>query len=218
MRLLFGPRRIAMTFKAPRPPGIRLGEVEGEAHDALRLGVEALDAAGATHWITYGTLLGLVREGRLLPHDDDIDIAVMSGADASRITAEMERRGLRRTLEEAGPDGVSKLKYALGPVVVDLFMVHDEGAAWADYCRLATRSLVRDTHPPVTVRRRQLDGLDLPVPGDAETYLVHLYGPGWRQPVTRWHWYLSPANSEVLAHWRDLPRLAERWLRWKIKG
>lgn len=216
IKLLFGPRRIETTFKAPRPPDIRLGEVADEAREALRLAVEALDEAGAVHWVTYGTLLGLVREGRLLPHDDDIDLAVLAGADTARITAAMERRGLRRILEQVGRDGVGKLKYAMGLVVIDLFVVQDEDGVLVDYCPVARRSLVRDTHPPVTIVRRELGGLQLPVPSDAEGYLVHLYGTSWRQPVTAWNWYLSPPNAEVIAHWRDLPRLTERWLRWRL--
>jgi len=215
VRLLFGPRRIEMTYSAPRPGKIRLGEVAGEARETLRLAVEALDAAGATHWVTYGTLLGLVREGRLLPHDDDIDLAVLVGAEAARIRDEMLARGLGLLLEEVGPGGVSKLKFSRGQVVIDLFFVREEGPLWADYCTLVRRSLVRSTHPPSRIEMRQLGGLLLPVPSAAEAYLAHLYGPHWGQPVTDWNWYLSPPNAEVLAHWLDLPRLAERWLRWR---
>lgn len=215
MRLLFGPRPITELFKGPRPRRVRLAEVAEEAREALRLAVEALAEAGAVAWVTYGTLLGLVREGRLLPHDDDVDIAVMAGARSDRIKVGMAARGLSLMLDEVGPEGVSKLKFTHGAVAIDLFFVRDEGQVWADYCTLVRRSLLRSTHPPVTVEMRELGGLVLPVPRDAEAYLVHLYGEGWRQPVTDWNWYMSPPNAEVLAHWADVPRLAERWMRWK---
>jgi hypothetical protein len=218
MRLLLRPRPIAVHFKGPRPRPIRLGEVDEEAREALRLGVAALAEAGATAWVTYGTLLGLVREGRLLPHDDDIDLAVMAGADAAAIKAEMARRGLVLHLDEGDAAGTTKLKFLHGQVVLDLFFVRDEGRLWAEYCALAHRSMVRNTHPPVTVVARELSGLTLPVPAEAEAYLTHLYGDGWRQPVSNWSWYMSPPNAEIIAHWSELARLAERWVRWKRRG
>lgn len=218
MRLRFGPRPIRVTFRGPRPRSVRLADIAGEAWEALRLATDALAEAGAVTWVTYGTLLGLVREGRLLPHDDDIDFAVMAGADVERIKAGMAARGLALLIEEVAPDGVSKLKFNRGPVVIDLFFVRVEGAVWADYCTLVRRSLLRSTHPPVTVETREFSGLALPVPAAAEAYLAHLYGAGWRQTVSNWNWYMSPPNSEIIAHWGDAPRLAERWVRWKWRG
>lgn len=215
MRLRFGPRPISATFKGPRLRPVRLAEVDDEARAALRLAVEALAEAGAIAWVTYGTLLGLVREGRLLPHDDDVDIAVMAGADGERVKAAMMARGLSLLLDEVGPWGVSKLKFNRGQVVIDLFFVHAEGSVLADYCTLVRRSLLRSTHPPVAIEVRELGGMVLPVPCNAEAYLAHLYGAGWRQPVTSWNWYMSPPNAEVIAHWSEAPRLVERWVRWK---
>lgn len=45
----------------------------------LKYIVEILDSAGVKWWIDHGTLLGLVRESRLLPWDDDIDISIFLG-------------------------------------------------------------------------------------------------------------------------------------------
>ncbi len=215
MRLRSGPRPIATRFTGRQPRRIRLEDVPDEAREALRLGIEALAEAGATAWVTYGTLLGLVREGRLLPHDHDVDIAVMPVADDAPIRAAMAARGLTLLLDEADSSGTSKLKFVHGPVVLDLFFIREEGGVWVDYCTLMKLSLLRNTHTHVAIEARVLDGLTLPVPRDAETYLAHLYGPGWRTPVTRWSWYLSPPNAEMIVHWAELPRLAEKVWRWK---
>ena len=42
----------------------------------LRLVAAALDGAGVRWWVDHGTLLGLVREGRPLPWDDDLDVSL----------------------------------------------------------------------------------------------------------------------------------------------
>lgn len=204
MRLRFGRSPIVRTVDTPWVPRRRLGEVPDEAMHALRLAVEALEAAGAQPWVTYGTLLGLVREGRLLPHDDDIDLAVSGSADAAGIMSAMTDRGFVANIEEHDDAGVTKQKFELGPILVDLFFVRQTGGLWTDLSRAGEHSVVRFTHPPVEIVRTRLGGLELPVPAATEAYLVHCYGSGWRQPVTVWNWFLSPPNAELLLHWRDL--------------
>jgi len=44
----------------------------------LRRVVEILDRENIKYWICHGTLLGIIRENRLLPWDNDIDIGVFS--------------------------------------------------------------------------------------------------------------------------------------------
>lgn len=53
---------------------------------ALRATHELLDTAGIWHCVTYGTLLGAVRNGELIPWDHDFDLFVRP-ADVSRILA-----------------------------------------------------------------------------------------------------------------------------------
>ena len=218
MPLLFAPYPISATY-AHSGPRIRrplLGAVRGEAGLALREASAALRAAGAVHWVTYGTLLGWHREGGFLAHDGDLDIAVLAGADPRAIAREMALRGLVQVNEELGPHGVGKQKFLLGPVLVDCFFVRPEGGMLVDESKLATGSRQRGTHPDTGLAEARFGADLLPAPADIEAYLAHLYGATWRVPVARWSWMFSPPNARNHIYWRDLPWWIKARARWHV--
>jgi hypothetical protein len=67
----------------------------GDTREHLRKVCEILESGGVRYWLESGTLLGVVREGKVLPWDHDIDIGVWA-EDFPKL------RGLRRTFRRAG--------------------------------------------------------------------------------------------------------------------
>jgi lipopolysaccharide cholinephosphotransferase len=39
--------------------------------------VRALNSAGCLYWVDFGAALGLYRDGKLIPHDNDLDMVVL---------------------------------------------------------------------------------------------------------------------------------------------
>ena len=56
-----------------------------QALNLLRATVEVLNDVGIRYYLDFGTLLGAVREGELIPWDDDIDISLLDEDDYYKI-------------------------------------------------------------------------------------------------------------------------------------
>jgi len=139
-----------------------------------------LAAADIPVWLTGGTVLGALRHGGFVPHDDDVDLECME-ADFDRIAAALSvdpnlsfRRGgmwkrwrvLHAGVPEAG-------------VELDIFLREeslDEG----------------DKHFPsrdeiFPLRRYEFNGILLPGPGSPDAWLRRCYGEDWNSTVRVWN-------------------------------
>jgi SAM-dependent methyltransferase len=196
------------------------------------------DQVGVPAFICYGTLLGAVRNGRLIGHDNDVDIAYLSD---KAFPVDVVREGFRveRMLKAAGwrvrrGSGTRlnvQVRLGDGSVrFVDIFTAH-----WVEG-RLYIPSdtgfeLPRTTMLPLTTV--ELHGRPLPAPADPETLLAATYGEGWRVPdpafqystptwlsrrlggwfgglmARRKHW-----DSFYAGQWRAVPKKPSAFARW----
>jgi hypothetical protein len=188
---------------------------------------------GVEPFTCYGTLLGLVRDGRLIAHDDDADLAYLSAhehpADVVRESYAVERH-LRQK-------GHLVFRHSAGHI-----QLHFEEDGYFDVFT-AFRTGGR-TYLCFQVGDEELDLTDrtelrlgerlLPAPVDSERLLSATYGAGWRTPdpsfrfVTPWrvrsrlmawmgefnvnrdYWddfYASPAAD-------DVPLVESTFVRW----
>lgn len=63
-----------MKVEVKAYPPINLDPLKPHALEVLDTGLELMDCK---HWISSGTLLGLYRDKRLIPHDTDLDVNVL---------------------------------------------------------------------------------------------------------------------------------------------
>lgn len=161
-----------------------------DAQKAAYLG-EALEVVDALRGLTpsvclgFGSVLAVVRDGALIPHDNDLDVIVGFESDEAGSIAD----GLLRVQEFMAPLGfeVAGTNYSHRQVrrpgnrTVDVFAGVFEGdtVAWFPGPRSGlTRAIM---FPPVL---RDLMEMPCPVPAQPELYLERVYGPGWRVPDT----------------------------------
>lgn len=157
--------------------------------------ITTLKNEGYEVFLNSGTLLGIVREGRLIEHDDDIDLAVVIPADSEERAASAWK-ALRDKLEAKGlldPDGrnqpgIFKLN-PKGSTEIDLF------PAWVSDGRVFVYphtygQLSREEVLPA--KPCAITGFDLPA--EPEKMLALNYGDGWQTPDPLFKFPWTQAN------------------------
>lgn len=145
--------------------------------------ITALHERGYPVFLNSGTLLGVVRDQRLIDHDDDVDLAVILQAGSAReaaqewktLTAEIRGLGL---VDEASFNDPAIIKLLpIGKVQVDLFPGWIEGDAVFVFPHTAGQLTRADVLPlkPCAVTGN-------PVPADPDKMLAVNYGADWREP------------------------------------
>lgn len=147
-----------------------------------------IDRLGPAVYVTGGTLLGPLRgEGRLIPHDDDADLAYLSDwtspADVARENFELGRllceRGYEVMRLSAGHVQMHFTHDGVPDHYVDVFAGFLLDGIW--YQPFAIRAAAtRDQLLPASTL--VVEGRPEPAPRDPEFMLRELFGPGWRVP------------------------------------
>lgn len=161
--------------------------------------IDVCNQLAVPYHIDYGTLLGLVREGDLIPWDNDMDMSIMADdVEAFRKTFwKLRLRGWRINGNghfNSAPhtawkqDSLRSIKirnrnllfFGRGRVVMDVFVKYPHGDhAWwklaGEICRAPRHHFAG--HETIEYAGRQVR-----VPCDYENYLEYLYGSDWRTP------------------------------------
>lgn len=192
--------------------------VEGYLDECEKVLAVLRDDCGLPAFISFGTLLGAVRNGRLIGHDVDVDLGYLSDyehpADVMRESFRVERAltaaGYRCKRENGGflalyftqSDGVLRNLdvFACWRVGEWLYQVHDIRE------RLPRSSVV-------PLREIELEGRSWPAPNRPEDLLQAAYGPGWRVPDPAFEYTAPRARARRIGGWLGGLRAdRDRWM------
>lgn len=164
---------VATALKKSIYHGLRQIDTE-EAGDALKGIIRILQDNNVTVWASEGTALGLVREGRILPWDDDVDVGVWD-TDREKIVALLPKLDSERFVL-ADEQGLYFFKFLYGTTVVDMDMTGP-----GHYCHAA--SCPCDQVIPFLRPLTQVSFAGMLIPVPPSKYMVKLYGTAWRVPI-----------------------------------
>lgn len=148
-------------------------------------------------FISSGTLLGITRDGKLIPHDDDVDICYVSN-ERTEDAILAEREKIISFLREKGcwlaSSGLAHYwcKTPKG-VLLDIFTGFTEGENCSMNPLRRNRVKQADVLPVSTV---QISGVDLYIPNNPEALLKVNYGESWSIPDPLWEFDWSTARAE----------------------
>ncbi|MER7796942.1 methyltransferase domain-containing protein [Microbacterium sp. NPDC096154] len=167
----------------------REDDMRGRLLDSSKKLVELLEGADYPVYIVGGTLLGVIRDGGMMPHDDDVDLAFLcredNPADIGLTSYRMER--LLRA------HGYTVIRHSLAHLEITFFS--DEGAPDyyvdiftgffrdGEYCQpFALKGPEVSPEDLLPTRPRLVEGVELPEPANPEAWLEYAYGPRWMVP------------------------------------
>jgi lipopolysaccharide cholinephosphotransferase len=162
----------------------------------------------ATDQVPYcidgGTLLGIIRESRLLPWDNDMDMYIASSniEKLKKSLFKLKLKGykirFRFAEQDIGPIKTGDLRlikikrrqwfFMQDPIVTDIFVKyhHNGKAHWivGDKQKTVLKSVDEKFYQ--TFDRINFKDIDLPIPSLINDYLVARYGD-WKTPVKEWN-------------------------------
>ncbi|MDQ6686937.1 MAG: class I SAM-dependent methyltransferase [Actinomycetota bacterium] len=192
--------RISQTFDT------RSAEHVAPLLDSIEEVLGAIKAAGIEAFPAYGTLLGAVRQGRLIAHDSDADLGYVS-RHHHPVDVVRESFELQRALTEAG---YRINRYSGAAFKVDV--IEGDGSVrgldvFAGFLRDGRLYLMGEIGEPFEedwiypLGTTTLEGRTLPAPAKPDRLLEATYGRCWRVPDPAYRFTTPDSTARRLNGW-----------------
>ena len=161
------------------------------AKENLEIFYRVIEKSDVTYGLFFGTLLGAVREGNFIAHDEDTDIYVF----------EEEKKKVKLLLPAFREVGLELVRF--DPFMmslmrkdeyIDIYFFTEVKHPLGKRMRKNHYQWEFDAEPLEHPERFEFLGMSMPVPADPEHMLEVIYGKTWRTPIEN---YNAPKNTII---------------------
>ena len=158
-----------------------------------------LRSKGIECFLVYGTLLGIIREGRFIGHDDDIDLGIIDSDEFSWEVLEkaMAEIGMIKKHQFSMDGKVTEQTYRRKNLSIDFFLMEMHGDKCYSHGYVRKEGKNYDEQNQFSVRRGITSKISrtteyvcetgkFRVPENYELFLKEVYGENWRVPDPTW--------------------------------
>lgn len=179
-------------------------------NDVLTAVQEVMDELQLDWFVDYGSLLGIIRDGRFIEYDDDMDFGVYlnSYQDWEKLEEAFAKRGMKKVRGIRYNGNMEEMTFGYHDLTFDFFRHWTEDGEDRAFCfwnRPGVDYPQPNMYSAVLLRcpdfggTRIMDFGSTPVrvPQQAEQYLASVYTEGWRIPDPNWQAGMSPAWNDI---------------------
>ena len=176
--------------------------------DRLDVLVDLLHELGLRPFVVGGTLLGAVRSGHILPHDDDADLAYLSelshpaelSLENARIAADLTGRGYEIVRHSNAHLQITfRREDGLVDGYIDIFTAFFTPDGQINQPFHVRGPMRRESMLPFSTVT--LEGRDYPAPAVPEDWLVVNYDENWRTPLPGYKLRTPRATARRFRNW-----------------
>ncbi|MDE5816174.1 MAG: LicD family protein [Helicobacter sp.] len=196
-----------MLWQQILPPPIPKGAIVHErSQNALFDIKKYLDSLGVPFCLAHGTLLGIYRDGDLLPGDSDVDVMLPWSVDRLWLAGELARLGCTITTspqELRGHSGQWGMGIMMPPhdSVVELsFLKPENGKVWFGFTR--GQHVIRLPVSPFGFTSVPYLGIPFPIPHPCDRHLSEIYGESWNVRTRNRNFFIINPNIVDEGHVR----------------
>jgi hypothetical protein len=164
--------------------------------ETLMIGLAILKRLGLYHWISCGTILGLHRDGALIPDDTDLDIGILTstgnpfGPHGERIAEQFPDHLRTFRILTFDKKNVMQLAFkdeSQNNVIFDLYFYYTDLGESDEFVNINKRTPVLRKPASMFGKLEMWDSPigPVPCPIDRDAYCEMRYGPNWRTPSNK---------------------------------
>lgn len=181
-------------------------------YDVMKEGCQILDGLNISYVLSDGTLLGLYRDGELIPHDTDIDVAVVLPTDTGSIIREFIKHDFSIGRFVLAYGQVRQIVFYKNETLFDIIFYQKVGDKVLAFNEKDFYFMHNANHYKNT-SKLNCNGYAFSIPNDTEGWLAYVYGNDWKQPKPKpknWredvsmhaHPYDGNSYEIIMQYWR----------------